>query len=328
MSFSAPYWSPAEADAIIFDWDGVLADTHLDFTDIRSRYYGGSNAMLLEDRHTLTQEQRDGLMADLHDLEMRGAEDAAPVPGALDVLEWVEQKGIPWAVVSRNCRDSIHAAADKCGIELPHFVLSRDDGPYLKPDPRAIWSACDAIGADRAQTIFVGDFIYDMMCARRAGVRGVLVRKHVEPSWSPWLECTCSSMDGLLRALEQPSRMVAWEYQNTIMRLGRERFEANFSLTVELPMHAMPDIAAWLCTAASLGVGAFSVDDRTFSCSMWKEHPGLDPADMGCSMMEAIARFIAPRFPFVSLRAPSEDDVHLPDDARELVYSLGDVVSG
>lgn len=329
MPFSAPYWTPSQADAILFDWDGVLADTHLDFTAVREKYYGGNGkAMLLEDAHTLTPDRRSGLMSDLHDLEMHGAQDATPVRGAIGVLDWVRGHDMPWAVVSRNCRDSIFAAAEQCGIEPPNFVLSRDDGPYLKPDPRALYAACDTIGSDPKHTLFVGDYIYDMMGARRAGMRGVLVRKDVEPAWSPWLECTCRSMDGLLRALEEPSRIVAWEYQNTVLRLGREAFEANFAVTAELPMHATPDIAAWLCAAASLGIGAFSVDDRTFSASMWRDNPGLDPADMGKTVMEAVTNFMASRFPFVTLREPSDGDAHLPEDARDLIYSLGDAVSG
>ena len=43
-----PFWHPAFAHAFILDWDGVLAETHLDFSQIRSRYFQGRRVPLLE----------------------------------------------------------------------------------------------------------------------------------------------------------------------------------------------------------------------------------------------------------------------------------------
>ena len=128
MSFRAPFWSPSQASAVLFDWDGIIAETRLDFSGIRAKYYGNSKAMLLEDSHTLDDDRRASLMRDLEELEVRGAMTADSVPGIAQTLEWVGGNNIPWAVVSRNCKKSIHTAAEKIGITLPEIVLARDCG--------------------------------------------------------------------------------------------------------------------------------------------------------------------------------------------------------
>ncbi|MDR3076214.1 MAG: HAD family hydrolase, partial [Synergistaceae bacterium] len=201
MAFSSPFWSPSEASAVLFDWDGVIADTKLDFSGVRQKYFGDRPAMLLEDARTLPPELREALMRDLEELEVRGARNAALVPGVSKILEWVKSAGIPWAVVSRNCRKSILTAAEMIGVKLPEIVRSRDDGERVKPDPAALREVCAALGADAGQTLLIGDYIYDMMGARRAGMRGVLVRNEIRDGWDDWLECHYKSMDEFYDAL-------------------------------------------------------------------------------------------------------------------------------
>ena len=52
-----PFWHPSRVRALLLDWDGVLAETHLDFSPLRQRFYGGRRAMLLEDLGDATLEQ-------------------------------------------------------------------------------------------------------------------------------------------------------------------------------------------------------------------------------------------------------------------------------
>ncbi len=43
-----PHWHPVQCAGFILDWDGVLADTKLDFSEIRSKYFQGRPVPLLE----------------------------------------------------------------------------------------------------------------------------------------------------------------------------------------------------------------------------------------------------------------------------------------
>ena len=47
-TIAPPFWHPAVKGAFILDWDGVLADTKLDFSALRQRYFGGRIVPLIE----------------------------------------------------------------------------------------------------------------------------------------------------------------------------------------------------------------------------------------------------------------------------------------
>lgn len=327
MTYAAPFWSPAEASAILFDWDGVIAETKLDFSPIREKYYGARRAMLLEEASTLAPEVRASLMRDLEEVEMEGAYRSTLVPGIGDILDWVASKNIPWAVVSRNCRRSILAAAEATGVDLPAVVRSRDDGEAVKPDPPALLETCAALGVPPSQTLFIGDFIYDMIGARRTGMRGVLVRKQIEPDWSPWLECSYNNMGELLAELNAPSKMIPWEYIETVAAHGRDFLAANYGRTLAAPLDATPDLATWILEAARLGVGCLQLPDAPLSPDTWKKNPALSPSSMGKKLSEAASELLAVRFPFArvtdsqipqTLAAPS-DASQLPDFLKTLV---------
>ncbi len=306
MPFNPPFWSPSQASAILFDWDGIIAETRLDFSEIRNRYYGGRRAMLLEDACTLPEEARTSLMSDLEELEIAGALSAEPVDGIHDVLEWVAGGEIPWAIVSRNCKKSILAAAERIEIGLPPIVRSRDDGDCVKPDPRALTETAQELGVAPAQTLFIGDFIYDMMGARRAGMRGVLVRKNIEAGWQPWLECAYADMRGLAEELRSPSEVVPWEYQETARAKGRGFLSFTAGLTLALPERTIPNLDGWLTQAAMLGVGRFLIPDEIFTPNAWKANPSFDPANMGLAFETAVRDFLRTRYPLATVLSPKE----------------------
>jgi HAD superfamily hydrolase (TIGR01509 family) len=305
MSFPAPFWTPSRASAFIFDWDGVIAETSLDFTEVKNKYYGDKSAMLLEDMVTLEPCMRESLMRDLEDVEMLGAARATPVPGVSSVLEWVKKNEIPWAVVSRNCRKSILKAAEVIEMTLPAIVRSRDDGDCVKPDPRALRQTCEQLSAPPSQSLLIGDYIYDMMGARRAGMRGVLVRNKIADDWTAWLECFYASMDGFYGEIISPTEMIPWEYQETAKKYGVDFLTAVHKIFLRLPEKFYPSLDAWIARAASLGVGGFVVGDERFSPAMWKQNPSFDPACMGLSLAETIRIFLLERWPFASVTETS-----------------------
>ena len=324
MAFNSPFWSPSGASAVLFDWDGVIADTRLDFSGIRSKYYGERRAMLLEDACTLAPERREELMRDLEELEVRGAMSATLVPGADKILEWVEAARIPWAVVSRNCGKSILTAAETIGLKLPSVLLSRDDFSPVKPDPRALREACRQIGVPTSQSLLIGDYIYDMMGARRAGMRGVLVRAALGDGWDEWLECAYRDMSELYDELLDPTYMIPWEYQDTAERYGADFLGRVHRLLLPLPANARPTLDAWTARAASLGVGGFVVGDEIFTPNMWKKNPSLDISCIGLQLAEAIKRFIRGRWPFATVARGGESEICPPADADALPEFLSE----
>jgi HAD superfamily hydrolase (TIGR01549 family) len=218
VSLQAPIRHPAEAGAFILDWDGVLADTRLDFKPLRQKYFGGQTLSqsekgapvaipvpLLEAASTLPVPLREEVMAEIRRIEIEGAERAAAVEGAKDLVAWLGGKNgtlRPWAVVSRNCRESITLAAQRCGIILPSVLLSRED-PYVKPDPRALALAAQRLGVNLSGCVMVGDFVYDLQAAQNASIPSVLVRS-TGAEWERLADFTYATVKDFVKALENP----------------------------------------------------------------------------------------------------------------------------
>jgi phosphoglycolate phosphatase-like HAD superfamily hydrolase len=79
-------------------------------------------------------------------------------------------------------------------------VVTREDAPP-KPAPQPVWLACRRMGVPPSAVLFVGDFEFDMVAGRRAGVRTVLLRNPQQSS-SAHADYTVDSLAELRSLLE------------------------------------------------------------------------------------------------------------------------------
>ena len=308
-----PFWHPARQGAFILDWDGVLAETSLDFRPIFKKYFGGKRVMLLEALPSLEPSRRKEIEQELIDLEMEGARKAHPVPGAQRLLAFLEERGLPWAVVSRNCEAAVRFAAETTGIALPEHTFTRDQEP-VKPDPRALWNAASALGVAPERCVMVGDFLYDLMGARRGRMRAVLVQRD-EPSWLSWADLAFVTLEEFVDFLSNDEPACPWEYRHihSSSELQR-RWNYSFALPedAENPGLLAFGAANWGCSA--LGVSS----EEHLSPAQWMSWHGLEASFLGKPLVEALEASLRSRFPFLVLRQPSERDRTLPRKVEEL----------
>ena len=98
------------------------------------------------------------------------------VPGIMEVLDELLDRGYPMAMVTSRLRYTTDQALD--AFDLRKFfrtVVTADDVTRPKPDPQAINMVMDDLGADRAGTLLIGDTIHDILCAKNAGLESALV---------------------------------------------------------------------------------------------------------------------------------------------------------
>ena len=290
INIKLPFWHPACMDAFILDWDGVLANTRLDFSAIRKKYFGGQIVPLIERAGTLPHPLDEEAKAEIRRVEMEGAARAAPVDGAHDLIAWLEAQGRPWSVVSRNCRDSILLAAERCGIALPPVVISREEG-IVKPDPRALILAAERMGIPPRGCVMLGDFIYDILGARRAAMRGILVER--DPAeWGHMADAAWPSLRGLVGTLASPSPLVPWEYHALAMERGVEYLEAvnRFQWRIEGGFRQAVGLAR-------LGVVYLLVPEGTcLEVSEW-EDLDLPACHIGQPLVEVLHEVLGARWP-------------------------------
>ncbi len=162
---------------ILFDMDGVVVTQCLDFPAIKQEIFGTTEGFILERMAQLPAAERPRAEAILERHETAAAESAEPMDGVLAFLAWMGQRGLRGGLVTRNSRKSVDLVLARLGLSFD-AIVTREDAPP-KPSPEPVWLACRRMGLAPSDVLFVGDYEFDMLAGRRAGVRTVLLRSGV-----------------------------------------------------------------------------------------------------------------------------------------------------
>ncbi len=93
-------------------------------------------------------------------------------PGAVELLEKMKTAGLGLGLATN--RTNAWSALTSIGL-ASYFDAAVGSGDVTrgKPAPDMLLLALDRLGADAAHTIYIGDAVFDMEAAARAGIRGV-----------------------------------------------------------------------------------------------------------------------------------------------------------
>jgi len=163
--------------AVIFDLDGTITQPYLDFDVIREEMGLDKNGgPILEAMEKMTPQQRQRAETILHRHEEKAVAESKLNTGAREALAALRTRGIPVGILTRNRKDNAWAVANKHGL---HFdaVVGREDGP-VKPNTFGVLHLCRGFAVEPAQTLLVGDYLFDLLCARAAGAIPVLLANH------------------------------------------------------------------------------------------------------------------------------------------------------
>ncbi len=165
---------------ILFDMDGVVVRQRLDFLAIKEEIFGTTHGFILERIAELAPPEQGRAEAILERHETAAAADAEPMDGVLPFLAWVQSLGLRRGLVTRNSRKSVQIVLARLGLRFD-AVVTREDAPP-KPAPDPVWLACQWMGVPPSEVLLVGDFEFDMLAGRRAGVGTVLLRNPAQAS--------------------------------------------------------------------------------------------------------------------------------------------------
>ncbi len=160
--------------AVIFDLDGTITQSFLDFDAIRGEIGlaedGGPilEAMKHMDGPQLAHTHR---VLAIH--EQRAIEASTLNEQALTVLEYLHTNKVPVGVLTRNTRENALAVAQKHALRFD-AVIGRDEAP-VKPDPAGVYLLCSKFNVRPAETLVVGDYLFDLLSAKAAGAVSVLL---------------------------------------------------------------------------------------------------------------------------------------------------------
>ena len=104
----------------------------------------------------------------------RYAGDVRPLPGARELLSFVSDARIPWAIATSGRMETAGLNLAALGVDPEQTpVITRDQVKYAKPDPDLFLAAAEKLGAPIETGIVVGDSIWDMLAATRCRALGV-----------------------------------------------------------------------------------------------------------------------------------------------------------
>ena len=168
---------------IIFDLDGTLVDSRLDFDAMRREMGLPQGMPILEGlAQAPAGHERDRMTAIMRAHEFKGADEAVPFEGVLDFLGHIRERGILAAVLTRNSREAAERTLRRWNMTFSQLI-AREDAPP-KPDPAGPRLIAQRWGLPSHQIIVIGDYLFDLQAGQRAGMRSVLFAPEELPEYA------------------------------------------------------------------------------------------------------------------------------------------------
>jgi HAD superfamily hydrolase (TIGR01509 family) len=96
-----------------------------------------------------------------------------PLPGARDLLAALTAAGVRWGIATSGYAATARSALDLLGLPANTPMVTRDMVRHAKPDPDLFLAAAHLLGVEPRHTMVVGDSVWDLLAARRAGALGI-----------------------------------------------------------------------------------------------------------------------------------------------------------
>lgn len=193
--------------AVLFDMDGTLLDTALDFIavtnamrtarglapvpdqQIRDVVSGGARAMVLSafDVDPLSEAFETLRLEFLDRYQDHCAIESHLYEGMEQLLFEIEQADLIWGVVTNKPVRFAKPIMERLGLAGRSAVLvCPDHVSKSKPDPEPMLLACSLLNLDPSTVLFVGDDLRDIESGRSAGTKTAAVRYgYIHPDDNP-----------------------------------------------------------------------------------------------------------------------------------------------
>jgi HAD superfamily hydrolase (TIGR01509 family) len=99
--------------------------------------------------------------------------DPKTLPGALDLLQALDERRRPWAIATSSRREQIDASIKALALSRRPIVIDGSDVEHAKPAPDLLLFAARELEVEPSRCAYVGDAIWDMQAAVAAGMPAI-----------------------------------------------------------------------------------------------------------------------------------------------------------
>jgi HAD superfamily hydrolase (TIGR01509 family) len=96
-----------------------------------------------------------------------------PLPGARALLARLRGLGVPFGIATSGRRPDIDRSLDALDVGTDTVVIERGDVVRAKPEPDLFLACQERLGVDVRDCFVIGDAVWDLLAARRAGMLSV-----------------------------------------------------------------------------------------------------------------------------------------------------------
>ena len=163
----------------VIAWRNALAKLDIDLSVWRiHRRIGMSGglfvaALLRETGRSLSAQEIESLQQDHAAEYLAQVDSVRALPGARELLATLTELGVKWAIATSGRYVMAREALAMLGLPGDAPMVTRDMVRHAKPDPDLFLAAAALIDADPRHAWVVGDSVWDLLAARRAGALGI-----------------------------------------------------------------------------------------------------------------------------------------------------------
>ncbi|MEX6504116.1 HAD family hydrolase [Pseudomonas zhanjiangensis] len=186
----------------VFDMDGTLTLAVHDFAAIKRALEIPQEHDILHHLAALPEAVAAAKHAWLLEHERELALNARPAPGAIELVRALRARDCRLGILTRNAHELALVTLQAIGLDdcfASGDILGRDEAPP-KPDPGGLLHLAERWQVAPGELVMVGDFRFDLECARAAGAHSVLVNLAENP-WPELADHFAEDCSALLRVL-------------------------------------------------------------------------------------------------------------------------------
>ena len=157
----------------IFDMDGTVVESHLDWAEIRRVLNINSNILKEIYKDNRVDHKK---LQKLEQYEGENTLKATPIRGISDFLSHLKKQNIINVLATNNNKKNTEFLLNM--FDLPFDSVLTREKKMWKPSPEPFFYMMDLFHCKQDETISIGDSHYDVIASREAGIENIFIIKN------------------------------------------------------------------------------------------------------------------------------------------------------